>query len=162
VEEFTFKNINGAGWNNLHLEYQKLEEILKKESKGGIMPDFGGVAPIILLMTDGHPTKFPMKEETEALKKLPWYKVALKYGIAIELKDERTHKVLQEFVNGNGDVIECYDSKLLERIIKIIVLTASKVKSTSTSVGAGQGVSVTQEIQQQVQQALAEVDDWEW
>ena len=162
VEEFNFKDIKGGGWSNLHLGYQKLEEILKKESKGGIMPDFGGVAPIILLMTDGHPTKFPMKEETEALKKLPWYKVALKYGIAIELKDERTHKVLQEFVNGNGDVIECYDSKLLERIIKIIVLTASKVKSTSTSVSAGQGVSVTQAIQQQVQQALAEVDDWEW
>ena len=113
-------------------------------------------------MTDGHPTKFPMKEETEALKKLPWYKVALKYGIAIELKDERTHKVLQEFVNGNGDVIECYDSKLLERIIKIIVLTASKVKSTSTSVAAVKNASVTQEIQQQVQQALAEVGDWEW
>ena len=162
VDEFTFKDIKGGGWSNLHLGYQKLEDILKKESKGGIMPDFGGVAPIILLMTDGHPTKFPMKEETEALKKLPWYKVALKYGIAIELKDERTHKVLQEFVNGNGDVIECYDSKLLERVIKIIVLTASKVKSTSTSVGVGQGVSVTQEIQQQVQQALAEVDDWEW
>ena len=162
VEEFTFKDIKGGGWSNLHLAYQKLEEILKKENKGGIMPDFGGVAPIMLLMTDGHPTKFPMKEETEALKKLPWYKVALKYGIAIELKDERTHKVLQEFVNGNGDVIECYDSKLLERIIKIIVLTASKVKSTSTSVTAGQGGSVTQEIQQQVQQALAEVDDWEW
>ena len=102
------------------------------------------------------------KEELETLKKLPWYNVALKYGIAIELKDERTHKVLQDFVNGNGDVIECYDSKLLERIIKIIVLTASKVKSTSTSVAAGKGVSVTQEIQQQVQQALAEVDDWEW
>lgn len=161
VEEFTFKDIKGGGWSNLHLGYQKLEEILKKESKGGIMPDFGGVAPIILLMTDGHPTK-PPKEELETLKKLPWYNVALKYGIAIELKDERTHKVLQDFVNGNGDVIECYDSKLLERIIKIIVLTASKVKSTSISVAAGKGVSVTQEIQQQVQQALAEVDDWEW
>ena len=162
VEEFTFQDIKGGGWSNLHLGYQKLEEILKKESKGGIMPDFGGVAPIILLMTDGHPTKYPMKEETEALKKLPWYRVALKYGIAIELKDERTHKVLQEFVAGEGDVIECYNSKLLERIIKIIVLTASKVKSTSTSVAAGKGVSITKEIQQQVQQALAEVDDWEW
>ena len=162
VEEFDFKDIKGGGWSNLHLAYQKLEEILKKESKGGIMPDFGGVAPIVLLMTDGHPTKYPMKEETEALKKLPWYKVALKYGIAIEFKDERTHKVLQEFVNGNGDVIDCYDSKLLERIIKIIVLTASKVKSTSVSVAATKGVSVAQEIQQQVQQALAEVDDWEW
>lgn len=162
VSEFNFKDIKGGGWSNLHLGYQKLEEILRKESKGGIMPDFGGVAPIILLMTDGHPTKFPLKEEMSALKKLAWYKVALKYGIAIELKDERTHKVLEEFVNGNGDVIECFDAKMLEKIIKIIVLTASKVKSTSTSVAAAQGGSVTQEIQQQVQQALAEVDDWEW
>ena len=112
-------------------------------------------------MTDGHPTKYPLTEEMNALKKLPWFNVALKYGIAIELKDERTHKVLQEFVNGNGDVIECYDAKLLERIIKIIVLTASKVKSTG-SVHKTKHVSVTTEIQQQVQQALVEVDDWEW
>jgi uncharacterized protein YegL len=161
VEDFSFKDIKGGGWSNLHLGYQKLEEILKKESKGGIMPDFGGVAPIVLLMTDGHPTKYPLTEEMSALKKLPWFNVALKYGIAIELKDERTHKVLQEFVNGNGDVIECYDAKLLERIIKIIVLTASKVKSTG-SVHKTKNVSVTVEIQQQVQQALVEVDDWEW
>ena len=163
ISEFNFKDIKGGGWSNLHLAYQKLEDILKKESKGGVMPDFGGVAPIILLMTDGHPTKYPLTEEMAALKKLPWFKVALKYGIAIELKDERTHKVLDEFVGGNGDVIECFDAKLLEKIIKIIVLTASKVKSTSASVGVGGGVApVTQQIQQQVGQALAEVDDWEW
>ncbi len=162
VRDFNFKDIKGGGWSNLHLAYQKLEEILKKESKGGIMPDFGGVAPIILLMTDGHPTKFPLTEEMAALKKLPWYKVALKYGIAIALKDERTHKVLQEFVNGNGDVLECYDAKLLEKIIKIIVLTASKVKSTSKSVHMQNNGAITQEVQIQVQQALSEVDDWEW
>ena len=162
VEEFTFKDIKGGGWSNLHIAYQKLEEILKKESKGGIMPDFGGVAPILLLMTDGHPTKYPLKDEMAALKKLPWFNVALKYGIAIELKDKRTHDVLRDFVNGNGDVIECYDSKLLERIIKIIVLTASKVKSTSTSIHAQNNVSITTEVQMQVQQALSEVDDWEW
>ena len=162
VEDFNFKDIKGGGWSNLHLAYQKLEEILKKESKGGIMPDFGGVAPIILLMTDGHPTKFPLTEEMAALKKLSWYKVALKYGIAIALKDERTHKVLREFVNGNGDVLECYDAKLLEKIIKIIVLTASKVKSTSRSVHMQNNGAITQEVQIQVQQALSEVDDWEW
>ena len=66
------------------------------------------------------------------------------------------------FVNGNGDVIECYDAKLLERIIKIIVLTASKVKSTSTSVHAQNNISITADVQMQVQQALSEVDDWEW
>ena len=154
IEDFDFKDIKGGGWSNLHIAYHKLEEILKKESKGGIMPDFGGVAPILLLMTDGHPTKYPLKEEMNALKELPWFNVALKY--------QRTYEVLRDFANGNGDVIECYDSKLLERIIKIIVLTASKVKSTSTSVHAQKNVSITAEVQMQVQQALSEVDDWEW
>lgn len=162
VQEFEFDNIRAGGWSNLHLAYGKLEELLKKESKGGIMPDFGGVAPIVLLLTDGHPTKWPMTDETAALKRLPWYKVAIKYGIAIELSDRRTKDVLTDFVNGNGDVIECYDSRLLDRIIKIIVLTASKVKSTSASVHAQKNQTVTAEIKQSVQQALTEVDDWEW
>lgn len=162
IENFNFKDIKGGGWSNLHIAYQRLEEILKKESKGGIMPDFGGVAPILLLMTDGHPTKYPLKEEMKALKRLPWFNVALKYGIAIALKDQRTHDVLREFVDGNGDVIECFDAKLLENIIKIIVLTASKVKSSSTAVRNGASVTVVQEVQQQVQQALSEVEDWEW
>ena len=162
VTEFVFKDIKAGGWSNLHLAYGKLADLLKKESKGGIMPDFGGVAPIILSLTDGHPTKWPMTDEMAALKKLPWFNVALKYGIAIELNDRRTTEVLRDFVNGNGDVIECYDSRLLERIIKIIILTASKVKSQSASVHAEKGQTVTEEIQQQVGQALAEVDDWEW
>lgn len=162
IEEFDFKDIKGGGWSNLHIAYERLADILKKESQGGIMPDYGGVAPIILLMTDGHPTKDNVKEELSTLKKSPWFKVALKYGIAIELNDKRTINCLTDFVSGNGDVIECYDSRLLERFIKIIVLTASKVKSTSTSVHAEKNVSVTEEVKQQVQQAIAEVDDWEW
>ena len=162
VENFDFKDIKGGGWSNLHIAYQRLADILKKESKGGIMPEFGGVAPIILLMTDGHPSKYPLVEEMSALKKLPWYNVAIKYGIAIELKDERTHKVLQEFVNGNGDVIECFDSKMLQSLIKIIVLTASKVKSQSVGVTGEKPISVACQVQQQVKQGLAEVDDWEW
>lgn len=162
IKDFDFKDIKAGGWSNLHTAYVKLEELLKKESKGGIMPDFGGVAPILLLMTDGHPTKWPMKEEVSALKKLPWFNVALKYGIAIELNDQRTMDVLKDFVSDNGDIISCYDSKLLERIIKIIILTASKVKSQSSSAYNEPHQSATAEIKQQVQQALTEVDDWEW
>ena len=40
--------------------------------------------------------------------------------IAIMLNDDRTHSVLDEFVAGNGDVIDCYDASLLKNIIKII------------------------------------------
>lgn len=162
VDEFTFNDIKAGGWSNLHLAYIRLADLLKKEKNGGIMPDFGGVAPILLLLSDGHPTKYPMDEELRELRKLPWFKVALKYGIAIELNDKRTKDVLKDFVSGNGDVIECYDSRLLEKIIKIIVLTASKVKSTTSAVHYETKQTVAEEVKQEVQQALSEVDDWEW
>ena len=161
IEAFQFRDLKGGGWSNLHLAYGKLTEILTKESKGGIMPDFGGIAPIILLMTDGHPTKYPLSKEMEELKKLPWFRAALKYGIAIMLNDDRTHSVLDEFVSGNGDVIDCYDASLLKNIIKIIVLTASKVKSSTTGVNAAKPVPKNEQIVQEVKAALEEVD-WEW
>ncbi len=162
VKEFNFQGIQAGGWSNLHLAYKSLSEILKKESQGGIMPDFGGVAPIILLMSDGHPSKGNIKTELNALEKLPWFRVALKYGISIESKDEKTIRCLCDFVYNNGDVIECYDSRLLKRIIKIIVITASKVKSTSSSVRGRNTNSQTDEIRNLVQESIAEVDDWEW
>lgn len=173
VEDFDFKDIWAGGWSNLHLAYKTLDELLVKESKGGIMPDFGGVAPIILLLTDGHPTGEEYKEELENLKKKPWFNVALRYGIAIELNDERTKNVLKEFVGNNGDVIDCFDATKLKNIIKVIVLTASKVKSSSANVNSQRIISssssteapkITQneQVQMEVSNALNEVEEWEW
>ena len=161
IELFEFHDLKGGGWSNLHLAYGKLSEILRKQSKGGIMPDFGGVAPIILLMTDGHPTKYPLRKEMEELKSLPWFREALKYGVAIMHNDDKTHKVLEDFVSGNGDVIDCYDTSLLKNIIKIIVLTASKVKSTNTGVNSAKPVAKNKQIVQEVKEALEEII-WEW
>ena len=126
------------------------------------MPDFGGVAPIILLLSDGHPSKGNIKEELELLRCKPWFKVALKYGIAIELNDRRTMNILRDFTSNNGDVITVYDSNLLKKIIKIIVLTASKVKSTSSSIHKTNKTSVTVMVQQEIQEALQDVDNYEW
>ncbi len=160
VNDFDFNGIKTGGLSNLHLAYQKLEDVLKKVSKGGIMADYGGVAPIIILLTDGHPTKNLYKEELKKLEELPWYRVALKYGIAIELNDSRTLNVLKDFVKNNGDVIECYDSNLLKRIIKIIVLTASQVKSKSTNLDYEQNRN--DEIKQLIAEKILDVDGWEW
>ena len=125
------------------------------------MPDFGGVAPIILLLSDGHPSKGNVKDELAMLRTKPWFKVSLKYGIAIELNDDRTINILRDFTSNNGDVITVYNHRLLEKIIKIIVLTASKVKSTSTSVHKTNKTTVTTIIQQEIQEALNDVD-YEW
>lgn len=162
IEDFNYDGIKTGGWSNLHLAYEKLSEILKKESKGGIMPDFGGLAPVILLLTDGHPTGNEYKEKLKEIIDTPWFKVALRYGIAIELNDKLTKDVLRDFVGKNGDVIECYDSSMLKDIIKIIVLTASKVKSQSANVSYNPNESQNKQVQQQIAVALAETEDWEW
>ena len=161
VNDFSFEPIKAGGQSNLHLAYKELNEVLQKESKGGMMPDFGGVAPIILLLSDGHPSKGNVKDELAMLRTKPWFKVALKYGIAIELNDDRTINILRDFTSNNGDVITVYNHRLLEKIIKIIVLTASKVKSTSTSVHKTSKTTVTTMIQQEIQEALNDVD-YEW
>ena len=166
VSEYVFNRIKARGQSNLHLAYEKLDEVLDKEKNGGIMPDFGGIAPIILLLTDGHPSK-GCKKQLDLLKKKPWFNVALKYGISVELNDERTKKVLRDFVGNTGEVIDCYDARLLKRIIQIIVITASKVKSKTSSVtinknGKKSLVETQEVVRQEIQTKLIEVDDWEW
>lgn len=162
IDEFKFDEIKAKGQTNLHLAYNELSDVLKKESKGGMMPDFGGVAPIIILLTDGHPVKDNLKNELSLLREQPWFNVALKYGVAIEQDDERTMKVLADFVSGNGDVIKVYDSNILNQIIKIIVMTASKVKSTSNTVTDTKYNSVDAQIKQEIYDALDVVDKWGW
>jgi uncharacterized protein YegL len=142
-----------------------------------MMPDFGGIAPIILLLTDGHPTKATETQLAE-LKKLPWFRAALRYGIAIELNDERTMRVLTDFTEDRDCVVECIDAATLAKIIQVIVLTASKVKSQSSAVRANSTArakiksgakqtpvpkqSAHAMVKQQVKATLDEVDDWEW
>ena len=164
IDDLQYDGIKCGGWSNLHCAYLRLEEILLKESQGGIMPDFGGIAPILLLLTDGHPTSKAYKDELEKLSHFPWFKVALRYGIAVELNDQTTMKVLQDFVGHNGDVISVYDSTMLQKIIKIIVLTASKVKSTNSAIGQGSKPAEEQNqvVQQAISEALEDADNWEW
>lgn len=164
IDLFKYTPLKAGGWTNLHLAYGKLAEIMKKESAGGIMPDFGGTVPIILLLTDGHPTGNDYKENLLKLKELPWFNVSLKYGIAIELQDKKTMDVLKEFIVDNGEIIQVYNANLLKQIIQIIVLTASKVKSQTSQIRVTSSIkrSASSGIKKAVSQALAEVDDWEW
>lgn len=166
VDNLQFQDIKAGGWSNLHLAYQELNIALKKESKGGIMPDFGGYAPIILLLTDGHPSE-SCRKELDELNTKPWFNVALRYGISIELNDNKTKKILEDFVGNNGDVIDCFDANKLKKYIKLIVLTASKVKSKSTSFISNNNnkpvvISQNKQVKQEIQTALVEVDNWEW
>ena len=168
VNDMTPPKLKAIGYSNLHLAYERLEDTLRKESDGGMMPDFGGVAPIILLLTDGHPTR-PTEEQLTALKTLPWYREALRYGVAIGLNDKRTIGELADFTEDRDCVVECVNSDSLARIIRLIVLTASKVKSQSSNVraigvkgAASLSMSARTQVKQQILDKLDDVDDLEW
>ena len=170
VNDMTPPKLKAIGYSNLHCAYEELALVLNKESKGGMMPDFGGIAPIILLLTDGHPTKAAEKQLAE-LKKLPWFRASLRYGIAIELNDAQTMRVLNDFTEDASCVVECVDTSTLAKIIQVIVLTASKVKSQSSAVRINKSPQKAQRVakqsahaivKQQVKATLDEVDNWEW
>ena len=81
-------------------------------------------------------------------------------------------------------MVECIDAQTLAKIIQIIVLTASKVKSQSSAVRPSKAAPPTASpkgataspaakkplqpqpahtlVKQQVKLTLDEVDDWEW
>ena len=152
-----------GGYSNLHLAYETLAPMLEKASRGGMMPDFGGVAPIILLMTDGHPTKSVTKAR-KALEERPWFRAALRYGIAIGQDDERTEQVLTDFAGDPDCVVGCPDAAALARMIRVIVLTASRVKSQSNNVRVAPQATRDPHaaVKQQIRLTLDEIDTWEW
>ena len=125
------------------------------------MPDLGGVAPIIILMTDGMPTSYDWQKHLADLKKKGWFKVSLKYAIAIEVNTDEARDVLSKFTGNPETVLTVYTAEALRRVIKVIAITASKVKSSSASVGSGVGNN-NQVAQAEIAKNLEEVADVEW
>ena len=160
VEEFKWHDIGTEGGTDLSGAYDRLASYLCKKSNGGQMPDFGGVAPIIILMTDGMPTSYDWENHLADLKKKGWFKVALKYAIAIEVNSDEAKEVLTKFTGTGETVLTVYSAEALRKVIKVIAVTASKVKSSSSTVG-GTG-NVNEAARHEIAKNLEEVEDCEW
>ena len=161
IEEFKWRDIGTEGATNLSAAYDELSRYLCKRENGGKMPDLGGVAPIIILMTDGMPTSYDWEKHLSDLKKKGWFKVALKYAIAIEVNTDEARDVLSKFTGNPETVLTVYTAEALRRVIKVIAITASKVKSSSASIGSGVGNN-NQVAQAEIAKNLEEVADVEW
>ena len=130
------------------------------------MPDIGGVAPIIILMSDGMPTSQDWEVHLTKLKKKGWFRVALKYALAIGVDSLEAMDVLKKFTGNPETVLKVYTAEALRKVIKVIAITASKVKSNSTSqVATGGAVSAgtnNQIAQNEIAGQLEEIKDVEW
>ena len=163
VENFKWKDLSIDGGTDLSKAYDELAKFLKKKEKGGQMPDLGGVAPIIILMTDGMPTSYDWEEHLKDLKKKGWFKVALKYALAIGIDTDEAMDVLTKFTGNPETVLKVYTAEALRKVIKVIAITASKIKSNSSSSSNTQGVANTNEIaQEDIKEKLEDIPDVEW
>ena len=168
VKDMIPPKLKVRGPSNLHCAYEALVPALQKESAGGMMPDFGGVAPIILLLTDGHASR-SVKDQIEKLKSLLWFRASLRYGIAIELNDERTMGVLTDFTDDRTCVIECMEASTLSKLIRVIVVTASKVKSQSSAMrldkssrSHSKSIIYSNPIKHEIAQRIDDIDEEDW
>lgn len=164
VSEFKWKDLSSEGQTNLSCAYEQLSKWLCKKSNGGRMPDIGGTAPIIILMTDGLPTSYDWEEKLDNLKKKGWFKVALKYALAIGIDTDEAMDVLRKFTGNPETVLKVYTAEALRKVIKVIAVTASKVKSNSSSVGASisKGNGNNELANEIIAEQLEDIEDIEW
>ena len=162
-EAFKWTDLKGDGGTNLSDAYDKLAVWLTKKSNGGQMPDLGGVAPIVILMTDGLPTCHDWEKHLDLLKKKGWFKVALRYALAVNIDTDEAMDVLKKFTGNPETVLKVYSAEALRKVIKVIAVTASKVKSNSSHTTQAQGVVNNNQIaQNEIAEKLADVEDVEW
>ena len=162
VEEFKWKDISTEGGTDYSKAYDELAKFLCKKENGGHMPDIGGVAPIIILMSDGMPTSPDWEKHLEHLKKKGWFKVALKYALAIQIDTQEAMDVLSKFTGNPETVLKVYTAEALRKVIKVIAITASKVKSSSSQVNGSELVSREELAMQEVEKGLEDVEGVEW
>lgn len=162
VEDFKWKDLNAEGGTNLSEACDKLSDYLRKKSNGGEMPDLGGVAPIIILMTDGMPTSPDWEDHLNALKKKGWFKVALKYALSIGIDTEEAMDVLTKFTGNPETVLKVYTAEALRKVINVIAITASKVKSSSATSTQGATTNQNDIAQDEINNNLKDIEDVEW
>lgn len=163
IEGFKWKDLSVEGGTNLTEAYSELCKYLTKRSNGGKMPDLGGVAPIIILMTDGMPTSYDWEEKLNELKHKGWYRVALKYALAIGVEGEEAMSVLTKFTGNPETVLKVYSAEALRKVIKVIAVTASKIKSNSSRSGGSGAVTNTNDVAQaEIAEQLEDIEDIEW
>lgn len=162
IDDFKWRDLDADGTTNLSDAYDKLSSFLSKRKDGGMMPDFGGVAPIIILMSDGEPTSNDWPDHLQSLQNKPWFKAALKYALSIQCDGENELNVLISFTGNRETVLKVYSAEALRKVIKVIAVTSSKIKSTSSSFAFLNQSSQDEAINVEIKDSLADIDDVQW
>ena len=129
AEEFHWFDLKANGLTDYGAAYGLLNEKLTVEEKGGWMKGRGGMAPVLILISDGEPTD-EYKEQLKQLKMRGWFNAATKFAVAVEGANKN---ILAEFTGSLESVIDTTAIKNdLASVIKIVVVTASRTVSQTS------------------------------
>lgn len=161
AEDFKWTDVSTYGGTSFGAAYDELSRVLMKEKSGGWMPDFAGVAPIIIFMSDGMPNNGWERHLAE-LKKRGWFKPALRYAIAIEVNDPRAKSILAEFTDNEERVITTTTAEALRKLIEVIAVTSTMIKSQCSQTANNNNISQDQQVDQNIKQELQSTQGIVW
>ena len=124
VEDYGWEDMDANGLTELG----KAFDLLAAQLSIPPMPE-RALPPVIVLHSDGQPTD-DYKRSLEKLKKLPWFRKAVK--IAISIGQDADDDVLVEFCGNNELVLQANNAATLAKMIKWASTTASMVSAPSS------------------------------
>lgn len=124
VESYAWDDLEADGVTDLG----KAFELLAAQLSIPPMPD-RALPPVLVLLSDGQPTD-DYKSGLEKLKKLPWFRKAVK--IAISIGQDADDDVLVEFTGNKELVLQANNAAALTKMIKWASTTASMVSAPAS------------------------------
>lgn len=130
VDSLVWNDLAADGGTDIGDAFRVLNANLS--TKGFMTSASGSYAPVEILMSDGQPTE-PYKECLADLQNNKWHQVAVKAAIAIG--EDADQKMLAEFTGNPELVLTASTPETLNKIIRFVSITSSKVSSQSSCVG---------------------------
>lgn len=124
VEDYGWEDMEANGLTELG----KAFDLLAAQLSIPPMPE-RALPPVIVLLSDGQPTD-DYKKSMDKLKKLPWFRKAVK--IAIFIGQDADDEVLIEFTGNKELVLQANNATALAKMIKWASTTASMVSAPSS------------------------------
>lgn len=124
IEDYSWEDMDANGLTELG----KACDLLAAQLSIPPMPE-RALPPVIVLLSDGQPTD-EYKKSLDKLKKLPWFRKAVK--IAISIGQDADDDVLIEFTGNKELVLQANNATALAKMIKWASTTASMVSAPSS------------------------------
>ncbi len=133
VEGLCWNDLGTNGMTNMGAAFEELNRKLSRREF--LQSATGCFAPVLFLMSDGHPTD-EYQSALAKLKENKWFRYAIRVAVAIG--DDADKDVLAEFTGNPELVLTAHTPEALKAMIRFVSVTSSKIGSQSSGIGVGQ------------------------